>query len=86
MGPTTWSFTRSAIDDAVAGNRDPAFRAARTADAANLSAYEGQAGRPGLEETYAESFARFYGNNSDDAALYPNLHAYWATDPVTGRT
>jgi uncharacterized Zn-binding protein involved in type VI secretion len=61
---------------------DPNFTAARNADSAGLSAYESQAGSAGQEETYAESSARYYGNDPSDAAKHPNLNGYWATDPV----
>jgi hypothetical protein len=36
-----------------------------------------------VEETYAESFALFYAN---DDALYPHLHAYWATNPFVAKS
>jgi len=72
-----------AIGDAAAvgGESDARFIAAREADKAALDAYEGQAGNAGVEETYAESFARFYGGDPNDAATYPHLHAYWASNP-----
>lgn len=72
-----------AIGDAVetGGIDDPKFIAAREKDKEHLDDYEGQAGNPGVRETYAESFARFYDNDPDDATTYPNLHAYWASDP-----
>lgn len=64
------------------GEDDPRFIEAREKDKAQLDSYEGQAGHPGIEETYAESFARFYGGVADDARIYPNLHAYWASNPL----
>jgi hypothetical protein len=72
-----------AVDDAVGGGSNTQeFQRARTADAAQLGSYFTQAGAAGLRETYAESLARFYGNDPNDAATYPNLHAYWASDPL----
>ncbi len=56
---------------------DLAFADARTADLASLSTYELQWGNTGLQETYAESAARYFGNDSMDAVLHPHLHAYW---------
>jgi hypothetical protein len=72
-----------AIGDAVpsGGVTDPKFVAARNKDKSRLDAYEGQTGDAGVQETYAESFARFYGNDPADAKTYPNLHAYWAGNP-----
>jgi hypothetical protein len=55
----------------------PNFTAARAADLATLSAYESQAGNAGVEETYAESSARYFGSDANDAADHPNLHGYW---------
>ncbi|MFE5410138.1 hypothetical protein [Microbacterium sp. NPDC056569] len=72
-----------AIGDAVTtgGVTDPRFVAARDADKARLDNYEGDANPAGVRETYAESFARFYSNDPDDAQAYPRLHAYWASNP-----
>jgi insecticidal toxin complex protein TccC len=58
------------------------FNTARTADFATLSAYQQQAGSAGQEETYAESAARYYGGDPNDATNHPNLNAYWAGDPL----
>ena len=58
------------------------FNKARDDDLGTLSAYESQAGGPGQEETYAESAARYYGGDSNDAANHPNLNNYWASDPM----
>jgi len=73
-----------AVDDqgGTPHNQDPAFAAARNTDLGTLDAYEGQAGDAGREETYAESAARYYGGDPGDAASHPNLHAYWATEPL----
>ncbi len=60
------------------------FTTARTADAAGLSRYESQPGQAGREETYAESAARYYGEDPGDAAAHPHLHDYWASNPVGG--
>ncbi len=57
------------------------FNAARTADAPTLSAYENQPGAAGQEESFAESAARYYGGDPNDAANHPNLNNYWAGDP-----
>jgi hypothetical protein len=72
-----------AIGDAATtgGVGDARFIAAREADKAQLDDYEGDANSAGVRETYAESFARFYGNDPNDAATYPHLHAYWASNP-----
>jgi hypothetical protein len=59
-----------------------AFNNARNADTATLSRYESLAGTTGQEETYAESAARYYGDDSNDAANHPNLHNYWGSDPL----
>ncbi len=56
---------------------DKQFLAARDADFSSLSAYEQQDGRWGIQETYAESAARYFGGNPNDATQHPNLHAYW---------
>jgi hypothetical protein len=58
------------------------FNTARTADLATLSAYEQQAGNAGQQESYAESAARYYGGDANDAANHPHLNAYWAADPL----
>jgi type VI secretion system secreted protein VgrG len=63
-------------------NADPAFGAARDADAAALDPYQQQPGSAGLEETYAESAARYYGGDPSYATTHPNLHAYWGGDPL----
>jgi hypothetical protein len=74
-------------DAAQRGNvHDPEFIKAREADKAKLDSYEGQAGDAGVEETYAESFARFYSNDANDAARYPHLHAYWASNPFVAKS
>ena len=77
-----------AIGDAVTagGVGDPEFIKARDADKAKLDSYEGQAGAPGVRETYAESFARFYSKDATDATTYPHLHAYWASNPFVAKT
>lgn len=57
------------------------FNTARDADLSSLSAYETQPGQAGQEETYAESAARYYSNDPNDATNHPSLHNYWASDP-----
>jgi uncharacterized Zn-binding protein involved in type VI secretion len=59
-----------------------AFTTARTNDAATLSPYESQAGAAGQEESYAESAARHFSGDPNDAANHPNLNSYWASNPV----
>lgn len=71
-----------AIDHDTSASETPEFVAARTADAATLSAYESQSGEAGAEETYGESMARYHGGDAGDAAAHPSLHAYWATNPL----
>jgi hypothetical protein len=61
--------------------KDPRFVSARTGDMAALGTYEKQDGTPGLEETFAESGARFVANPSGLRQHWPNLHAYWAAGP-----
>lgn len=63
------------------------FNAARAADAAGLAPYESQAGSAGQQESYAESAARYYGGDPNDATNHPNLHQYWEgmTNPTHPR-
>jgi hypothetical protein len=61
---------------------DAAFNAARDADIGTLNSYENNDNAAGGEETYAESAARYYGGDPNDAANHPNLHNYWAGDPL----
>ena len=56
------------------------FNTARTADTAALSSYENQPGAAGQQETYAESAARYFGGDPNDATTYPNLHDFWANN------
>lgn len=65
----------------ISGN-DQAFNDARDADQGTLDNYEGNANPDGDEETYAESAARHYGGDPNDAANHPNLHNYWDGDPL----
>lgn len=60
----------------------PNFNNARNSDLGTLSPYESQPGSAGNEETWAESAARYYGGDNSDAADHPNLHNYWAGDPL----
>lgn len=57
------------------------FNNARNSDIGTLSPYESQAGSAGQEESYAESAARFYGGDPNDAANHPNLNNHWASNP-----
>jgi hypothetical protein len=69
-------------DGAAARSSSAEFTAARNADLGTLSAYEKQAGVGGPRETFAESAARYYGGDPNDAASHPHLNAYWATHPL----
>jgi uncharacterized Zn-binding protein involved in type VI secretion len=74
-----------AVDHAPGGDRsatDPSFTAAHTADAPGLQPYETQPGTAGQEESYAESAARYYSGDPNDATNHPNLNNYWSTNPV----
>lgn len=71
---------KTSDDGPLSDNED--FTNARNADATTLSAYESQAGGAGREETFAESAARYYGGDSDDATNHPKLHEYWDSDPL----
>ncbi|KKO47558.1 hypothetical protein VT06_16365, partial [Arsukibacterium sp. MJ3] len=53
------------------------FRAARAADIGSLDRYQLQIGNAGLEETFAESFANYYGGNENYKNTNPNLYKYW---------
>jgi hypothetical protein len=61
---------------------DADFNTARTADIGTLDSYEGAAGTAGQEETYAESAARYFGGDANDATQHPNLHQFWDTHPL----
>lgn len=89
--PTTHGSYNLALHEAMHGHDymshhaqlgDPAFVAARTADFDQLGVYERQPGGAGLEETYAESAARYYGGDPDFPGQWPRLAAYWAADPL----
>jgi hypothetical protein len=60
---------------------DATYDAARAADAPTLSPYENQPGAAGQEESYAESAARYYGGDPNDATQHPNLHDFWDRHP-----
>jgi type VI secretion system secreted protein VgrG len=73
------------IDEAAPGGRRSAggdFNTARNGDLGTLDSYETQPGEAGQEENYAESAARYYGGDPSDAKNHPNLHKYWASDPL----
>ena len=53
------------------------FRIARYADRHGLTPYMGQAGRAGLSETFAESFANFYIKNYNFSSAHPKIWDYW---------
>jgi hypothetical protein len=47
-----------------------------------MNGYLVQPGQPGLEETYAESGARFAADEVAMSAAWPNLHGYWSAGPA----
>ena len=53
------------------------FTGARTPDLEGITAYEKQAGNAGLDETFAESSARYFSGDPASAESTPNLHKYW---------
>jgi len=57
--------------------RNPSFQNARTADYAKLDVYEKQDGQAGLEETFAESGARFIAEPQQLQGDWSHLFAYW---------
>jgi hypothetical protein len=62
-------------------HNDKAFLEARTKDLAKLGPYFTQAGEAGLQETFAESAARYYGNDPKMKTDWPNLYKYWDSQP-----
>lgn len=67
-----------AIDAATEGHNDRAFLDARTADLAKITPYEKQADpRGALEETYAESLARYVNQPLENQPRDPTLRGYW---------
>ena len=58
--------------------KDKGFVAARNADFGKMGPYERQDGRAGLEETFAESGARFVTAPEAMRAAWPSLHAFWS--------
>jgi hypothetical protein len=60
---------------------DPAFLDARKKDLAKLGPYFTQAGEAGLQETFAESAARYYGKDPKLKDDWPNLYKYWESQP-----
>lgn len=66
--------------DYLTGHRDirsAPFKEAREDDLAELSVYERQDGRGGLEETFAESGARHVSDRDTHAQAFPALAGYW---------
>jgi uncharacterized Zn-binding protein involved in type VI secretion len=74
-----------AVDHATGGSASAEFNKARDKDKSTLPAYETQEGRAGQEENFAESGARYYGGDPNDAKKHPNLHDYWKSDPLHPR-
>ena len=64
--------------------KDKGFVAARKADFNRLGTYERQEGRAGLEETFAESGAKFVAAPEALRATWPNLHAFWSATAGDG--
>jgi Protein of unknown function (DUF1353) len=64
--------------------RDHGFITARQADMAKLDDYARQEGSAGLEETFAESGARFVVVPGTMAAEWTNLFNYWTGGPLSG--
>ena len=57
---------------------DAAFERARAADEKQLDPYLDQPGVAGEEETFAETFGRFYGGDPALKKDLPDLYDYWA--------
>lgn len=60
---------------------DRQFLSARESDLANLGSYERQKGRAGLEESFAESGARFVADSTAMARSWSHLFGWWASSP-----
>ena len=63
---------------------DPQFLSARNGDFARLDAYEQQGGQAGLEETFAESGARYACSREPMRTQWPRLFDYWDAGAPTG--
>lgn len=61
----------------------PAFIAARTADKSRLGSYERQEGQAGLEETFAESGARFVVAPGQMSSSWKHLFEFWRGAPFS---
>jgi hypothetical protein len=61
------------------GSRSREFADARARDLATLPAYERQPGAAGLEETYAQSYARYIDDPEGMRRTQPSLYAYWSS-------
>ena len=62
--------------------KSKSFKQARDSDFARLPEYLQQDGVAGLEETYAESGARFFQRDPGLAADWPALFAFWSGAPI----
>jgi hypothetical protein len=62
-------------------HNEKAFLDARKKDLAKLGKYFTQPGDNGPRETYAESAARYYGGDPTLKTDWPNLYAYWDSQP-----
>ncbi len=63
-------------------SHDEGFAVARTADLAALDSYLQQPGAAGLEETFAETGARFFAGDPTLEHACPNLYRFWKEDPL----
>jgi hypothetical protein len=57
----------------------PEFEQARAPDAHKLDAYLSQPGEAGLQETFAETMASYYGGDPKLATDLPSINGYWAS-------
>lgn len=66
--------------DAVLGrpSGSAAFKSAYRLAYSSLGGYFKQPGAAGRQETYAESFANYYGGNQFYGMQYPSLDLYWS--------
>lgn len=72
-GPNGQNISDTDQNFVNARNNDPAMMA---------DGYEGSANAAGAEEAYAESAARYYSGDPNDAANHPGAHNYWESDPL----
>ena len=76
--------TFHAVDNAGRSlSSSQAFKDARQADLAALPPYLQQAGDAGLQETFAESAARYFGGDTTLQSQWPHLYAFWESQRET---